>query len=493
MSRSDQMRLLAGCVLLLPLLVGCATHETHVLSPIFPESFIDKHDLKSLVPPRMSLVTGASSPHSKTRPRAQGEPASKDGERVLDLATALSVGGASSLQVDLARAELSDAHARMEQANALWLPDLSAGLGFDRHKGNDQSTDGRILDTSTNSGFAGSGLFASFNLADALIEPDSAQHDLDAASAHVVATVNDALLTIARAYNDLVEAQSKLSLAKENVSLSEKLVDLTESFAHAGQGLESDAARARSERAYRKKVVAAARQRVRMQSVRLATVLRLDPTQHIRAKDEQLIPFTLIAEGIDLPILIKEAMLARPEIHSLTASYQAHTAREDQETVRPFIPRLVFGLEAGGMGGGKGSDFNNFDGTSQVSVGLVWTIRNLGLGEASARKHRAAQSRIAKIRVMVARNQISKQVTLAYVRSAEGRHQVELSLQNIKEALESLDLNLKRIHGAEGLPIEALQAFRAAAKARTAYIESVAGFNRAQFDLLRAVGRPVKR
>jgi len=62
-------------------------------------------------------------------------------------------------------------------------------------------------------------------------------------------------------------------------------------------------------------------------------------------------------------------------------------------------------------------------------------------------------------------------------------------MQNVAELLASLDLNMARIRGAEGLPIEALQAIQAAATARDTNLDAVGEFNRSQFFLLRAVGR----
>ncbi len=62
------------------------------------------------------------------------------------------------------------------------------------------------------------------------------------------------------------------------------------------------------------------------------------------------------------------------------------------------------------------------------------------------------------------------------------------------EAIESLKLNFLNIRqGAElpraTRPIEVLQPIQALAQARTDYLESVLGYNRAQFQLIRAIGR----
>ena len=63
------------------------------------------------------------------------------------------------------------------------------------------------------------------------------------------------------------------------------------------------------------------------------------------------------------------------------------------------------------------------------------------------------------------------------------------------EAIDSLKLNMINIRHAAELPratrpIEVLQPIQALVQARTDYLESVLGYNRAQFRLNRAIGQP---
>lgn len=338
----------------------------------------------------------------------------------------------------------------------------------------------------------GAGIFASFNLADAFLEPRAALHDMDSVGAGVTATVNDVLLGIARAYNDLLEAQANLQIAEENVRLAEGLVQLTVAFSRSGQGLEADASRARNELAHRMQLEVAAKQGIETRSIRLATRLRLDPTTPLRAREPQLIPFQLIPEDTPLAQLIEQASRVRPEIRSLMSTVLAEEQRERQEGLRPLIPELQIGAYGGGFGGGTGSDFDDFSESGEFSVGLVWNLRNLGFGQAAQQRRRELQTRRAKIRLQITRDTVTEEVTVAYVRAREGRRQMELAVENVKESRISFDLNMQRVHGAEGLPIEALQALQAAAEAREAYIRSIADFNRSQLDLLRAIGEPVR-
>ena len=63
------------------------------------------------------------------------------------------------------------------------------------------------------------------------------------------------------------------------------------------------------------------------------------------------------------------------------------------------------------------------------------------------------------------------------------------------EVIDSLKLNMINIRHAAELPcatrpIEVLQPIQALVQARTDYLESVLGYNRAQFRLNRAIGQP---
>ena len=78
---------------------------------------------------------------------------------------------------------------------------------------------------------------------------------------------------------------------------------------------------------------------------------------------------------------------------------------------------------------------------------------------------------------------------MAYHESTARKQQMEIAEQNVAEAVESLESNLERILGLVGLPIEAVQAVRAIADARNAYIDAVIRYNQSQLRLWRAIGR----
>lgn len=87
---------------------------------------------------------------------------------------------------------------------------------------------------------------------------------------------------------------------------------------------------------------------------------------------------------------------------------------------------------------------------------------------------------------------VAAQVTVAFLRARDGRRQAELAARGVEESLRSLDLNMRRIRGAKGFPIEALRTIQAAAAARAACASAAGEPNHLQFLLLHAVAGRVE-
>jgi outer membrane protein TolC len=408
----------------------------------------------------------------------------------IDLPTALRLAGANNLQIQFAQHRLAEAFARLEGAEVLWLPSLSAGPFYNKHDGRLQETAGNVIEVSRNSAFIGGGPTFSFHIADAIFEPLAARQIVRANEAAITRTTNDTLLAVALAYLDLLQAQSQLAISKQDVANARELVKLTEAFAETGQGLESDAARARSELATREREVIEAEEAVHTRSVRLANLLRLDPSVTLRPVHTEVTPVVLVSEDKPLAELISQAQGTRPETEEQSALVQAALERLDQERVRPLIPRLLVDFSAGGYGGGPGAHFTDFSDRTDFHVLAMWELRNLGLGNRSLQRQRQAQQLQAETAAQLVHDLISAEVAEAYHQVHERRRQIEVAQKSVAESLKSLELNMNRIRGVEGLPIEVLQAIQSVAAARRAYLAAVTNYNRAQFQLLRAVGQP---
>ena len=417
----------------------------------------------------------------------------------IDLPTALKLAGANNLQIRYTKERLRQAEAQWDGAKGLWLPTLFWGTGYRKHDGRIQSVHGEIHEVSRNAGFVGlsptnimgGGPISTIDVTNAIYEPLAARQMVRARHFEVAKIMNDTLLKVAIAYGQLVKAKVQHEITQQDLENANELVSLTEEFAKVGQGLESDAARARDERALRQRKVIEAAGIEKSKSVRLSYLLHLDPTVTLFATEEEPIPIELVSREESLRDLVERAQLIRPENEQQQAILAAADVRMRQESVRPFIPRMLADFSAGGFGGGQGSHFGDFSGRTDLTVNAVWELRNFGFGNRALQRQRTAQHRQEEISATLIRDTIAAEVTDAYVRLQGRFRSISVAKTNVEESRQSLHLNMTRIRGGEGLPIEALQAIQSVAKARSAYLDAVVVYNKTQFELLRALGNPI--
>jgi outer membrane protein TolC len=88
-------------------------------------------------------------------------------------------------------------------------------------------------------------------------------------------------------------------------------------------------------------------------------------------------------------------------------------------------------------------------------------------------------------------NLVMREVAEANSQVQARKRQIAVAESGVKAAQASYKLNLERIRGVQGLPLEVLQSIQALDQARREYLRAVTDYNRAQFHLFRAMGWPV--
>ena len=425
----------------------------------------------------------------------------------IDLPTALRLAGANHLQIALAGERVRQAQARLEGAKALWLPTLDAGVGYNRHEGQIQDTSGKVIDVRRSSLFLGGGpkvgsdslnganngpsrLALGLPLADALFAPLAERQTIWATAAAQAATFNDSLLEVAVTYLDLVRAQGQVNIAREAVKNAKELVRLLEARVRAGTAPPADGLRARAELADRRRQVFQAQEAAQDASAELVRVLRLQPGTSLLPLETQPVPVCLVDTESRLPDLIAQGLTSRPELAAHQVLVQAALERLRQEEWRPFIPNVQAGLSAGGFGGGPNSFFGNFGGRADFDALVVWELKGLGFGNRALQRERASQQHQAALTAEQMRDTVAAEVTRAYYWVRLRQQQIEEARAQVEATAEALPLNFKGILGGQLRAIEAQQAIQALAAARNQYVATVINYNRAQFQLLRALGRP---
>ena len=394
------------------------------------------------------------------------------------------------------REQVRQAYARLEKADVLWLPSIRAGAGFNHHDGAIQDINGNQIEASRNdlySGLGGStyaggapivpGVWANFQLADAIFQPLAAEQALGARRAAVGAALNDTLLQVAIAYLDLLRDEQELAIANETRQHAEALNDLCQSYARTGEGLQSDADRAATELALRKNNVVRAQESIAVASARLAQLLHLKPTLQFAPVEPLVAPLDVTPDQEGIDSLIADALSQRPELAEARHLVCEAIARWKREQYAPFVPSLLLGISDGGMTAGQSTDYATGQNRFDMDAIAYWELRNFGFGDQAARRdaHSAVdQTRWRQVEIM---DRIAREVTEASVQVHARRDQIKIAEEGVQVAVRSYQLNIDRIEQAKGLPIEVLQSLQALDQARREYLRSVIDYNTAQFTL----------
>ena len=467
------------------------------------------HDEPIIDPTVDGPAPKAIAPGKKTGPLPMFPPGNDTTQRFpIDLANALALGGANNLQIQFAREKVLEALVDRAEAEAALLPSLRFGIGYNKHDGRIQATEGDVIEAGRNSLFVGGGaglgdaslaggasgpsrLTVNFSLADAAFEPLVGRQLHEAEISAEAATTNDSLTDIALAYFDLVEAHALLANANDALKATDEMVRLTTLFAKAGKGSVSEQYRAEAEQARWQQAVEDAQRRIVGRSVELARRLRLDAGVRLVPVDTQLVPVNMLPSGQSVEELVATGLSSRPELARHQSLIEATLSRMRQEQWRPWLPSIQAGASAGTFGGGRSTNFDRQNERSDVDLLAVWELRNLGFGNMVMRRRAAVENRQAEIEAEMMRDRVVSEVVTAAADVESLRRQMRTAQRGIAAANKSYTANLARIREAEGLPIELLQAIRARGEAQNTYSKCMSEFNRAQYRLLRAVGRPL--
>jgi outer membrane protein TolC len=438
---------------------------------------------------------------------SSGGPQSEQARRYpIDLPTALRLANAQNTQIAHAQERIAEAEAQLDQARVLLLPSLNAGASYNHHDGRIQETSGTVVEASRSDGYAGLGAGAigagtvivpgvsvRSDLADAIFLPLAARQGVRAREAESRAVLNNVLLDVVVAYQELLRAKAAVAIAQESYENAAELARVTENYAKAGEGLQSDAERAAVERSLRERELEAARETLQVRSAQLAELLRLDPQVELDPIDASVVPVSLVGEDRPLADLISTALQNRPELEQSRALVQLACERLCQAKYGPLLPSVVLGYSVGGFGGGPGSSLVNTSDRSDFDAMLYWQLRNLGAGDRARTDERRSQYRQAQTVEVAVMDRVSSEVSQAYAQVKSRRKQIAIAEGAVGRALKSFQLNRSRIFEKQGLPIEVLQAIQSLAATRREYLAAVIDYNEAQFRLYTTLGQPASQ
>lgn len=434
----------------------------------------------------------------------------------IDLANVLRLAGARDLDIATARQQVLHAVGALDEARGLWLPSLFTGPTYYRADGQVQEINGKVITVDRGSLFMGTtatlansfpaappgtgfpplnSLSGVLRFSDAIYGVKAAKRIIAANKAGVAAATNDALLSAADGYFDLQQAAGLLAIAREAAGNAQVLAEITESFVRTGAGLEADHRRALTELRSRRRSIKLAAGQLEVASAALVRPLLIDPHIVVAPAEPAETVYRLVADDVGVDDMIAQGWRCRPELTQAREQVEAAILRLKQAKLRPFVPSLAVTYAGGGFGGGTGSFFGNFSTRGDFAASLFWDLRGLGMIDRGVIRQAHAGRHTADIELCRVQAQVAADVVAAFKARIAASEAMDDARESVTEARESLALNLTNIRGGGGLPgatrpIEVLQPIQALAQARADYLLAVLSYNRAQFRLYRAIGRP---
>jgi outer membrane protein TolC len=254
-----------------------------------------------------------------------------------------------------------------------------------------------------------------------------------------------------------------------------------------------------------------ARRNWRIASAEVVRVVRLKPAVLVVPLESPQLQVTLISPERTPNELIPLGLQSRPELTYREAQVEAACYRLRQERYRPLLPiflargagtQVPYPMAFGAFGGGPGGTLSNFNVRSDFDLQAIWQLNNLGLGNRALIQQRVEECELTRIEVCKARDIVAKEVTQTWADLRSASRRVGQAERELQQALISAAKNFeglgetKRVAGNIRIlvirPLEAVVALQALNEAYYHYFGAVADYNRAEFELYRALGNPAQ-
>lgn len=373
--------------------------------------------------------------------------------------------------------------ARARQALANYLPQVSATYSANRRNTSAAAGTGTNLGTQADTfNFYSTGV----SFSQLLFDFGQALHGIRAARANQQALAADAtsereivIVTVKRAYFDLLAARRLLAVAEQTVRQSQQQLELAHGRFDVGLAPKFDVTRAQVQLASAELNQLTARNNVALARETLANALGLTGALDFEILD------TLDAH--ELHVSESEALAAaydhRPELHSLRAQQLAAT-----EQVAALQTRYLPYVTGGGNYTWTGSDYP-LQSSWNLGASVNLSIFNGGLTAAQIGEAKANLSQV-QFTAEVTRQTIALEVRQAALNLEQAAESIRVSEKGEQQARENLELATGRYHAGVGSIIELTDAQAAFTSAEASHVQSLYSYQTAVAALEKATAVP---
>ncbi len=416
---------------------------------------------------------------------------------------------ARPLIVAAAQASVWIAEAQLTRAKVLWVPQLNIGGDYLRHDGGGPDFNKGIMTApSVNFFYGGAGMTQNVALTDALFQPLVARQVLSARHFDIQTAKNDALQMTAEAYFEVHRFRGRFA---GTLYCVERGHDLIERIAQLSRELVPvvEVDRARNLVADLEQEATMARQEWRVNSADLTQVLRLDPRSVVDPMESDHLQITLLDPARQLDDLIPVALTNRPELASNQAVVQAVAATIRRERGRLLMPSILINgfqtpyemLQGGIFGLGSNTSMNQWQGRDDLSYQFLYEFEAFGIGNLARIKQQRGEQSLAIINLFKIQDKVAADVTRAQARLQSATARVTQADRALRTAIITFNGNFEGLRQTTRFgdvlvlvnrPQEVVFALQLMKVAFNEYFDTVADYNKAQFELFHALGYPAR-
>jgi outer membrane protein TolC len=352
-----------------------------------------------------------------------------------------------------------------------------------------QNTEGVIEEVHKQSYAPGGTVLAQTEIGDAIFKSLEAHQLMKAARHDLAAQQQETILAAARGYFDLAAAYEAVEVAREALRASTDYAAEIDRAVTAGIAFKGDALRVKVQQQRDEIALRRAEENVRLASAKLVQILHLDPIVELMPRDASVVPLSIVSAKKSLGDLVSQALAARPETQQSAALLRAAQHAKDGSIYGPLIPSVGGEAFFGGLGGGMNSETGHFGESEDYVALLTWRIGPGGLfdfGNIHARQARLRNAAFTADKVI---DQVANEVITSQARVQSLADQIATAKQSLSDAEQALRLGQERKEFGVGVVLETILAEQDLARARNDYLNIVTDYNKAQYSLLRALGR----
>lgn len=469
-----------------PDLVDC--HDDDLQSSIQPASFEDGD-----IPPQPTEETSQSTMSVGLSPRSNYE------TLPIDTRTVLRLVNSNSPIIGFSQARVEEAQARAEAADLLWIPNLTAGIAYNRFDGQTQNQRGEIFEKSRSNLFANGGVTLNLDLADAIYQRLIQRRVAFAEEQHANSVSIVAQLDAMLAYIDLMQTEGLLEINAQVLEKGEAMLTAAQDAQRAKLDRSpGDVNRVRTEILLRRQERLDLVGRSNVASTRLGRQLLLRSSVKLVPNPAEIVPVTLVSfEPSGLDDLVATAIQNRPDLASSRELLGAAWERVRKAQRGPLLPKLLVTDQGGSFGGGLNADMGDFKSRNVVTGVLYWELKNLGFGNYLETIQREAGATQARFQLIETQARVAAEVAEA-AQIAEAKAQMlEIAEEAVKEATELYRISHEgtfHVVDAKNLfdALRPLQSLQVLQQTRQNYLAAMMDHNRAQYRLYAAIGCPIE-